>query len=358
MAGELGIKWKNEDAPAYKINADNLHQIHPDINTLYTKFLLTGSTSRKHLQVQPNTAVKIINGSTHKVFQTESDAVELSAEANLDTGTALAPGKDYYVYVCDEADGTASVVVSLNSTYPNGYSEDSSRKIGGFHTLCADVGTISGHDLSGYVAGDILPASVWCLTHRPECEPEGMVWSEKAKIWVDIYMQSGVGENTASAYGATMTDSRTWLDFVDDLAAVGKTLLHDPEFQVIAAGSNEETNIVGSSDPGTTGGHTDTAGRRMISDIGCEDCCGVMYQWLVDQSYRGDGTWSYGWTDLPGDKGSLNSQGAYGDAKLLAGGDWLSATRCGSRCRFANSSRWFTYTSLGGRGRARSQGAR
>jgi hypothetical protein len=54
-------------------------------------------------------------------------------------------------------------------------------------------------------------------------------------------------------------------------------------------GSNQKTNILGSADPVTTGPHIDTAGRRMISNIGLEDGCGVMNQWLSDQSYRFDG---------------------------------------------------------------------
>ncbi len=58
-------------------------------------------------------------------------------------------------------------VLSENSTYPRDYTVTNSQKIGGFHTLCADVGTISGHPLSGYQAGDILPNSVLCLNHRP-----------------------------------------------------------------------------------------------------------------------------------------------------------------------------------------------
>jgi len=48
--------------------------------------------------------------------------------------------------------------------------------------------------------------------------------------------------------------------------------------------SNEETNITGSTDPVTTGGHSDTGARRMISNIGCEDCAGALNQWLSDQS--------------------------------------------------------------------------
>jgi hypothetical protein len=65
-------------------------------------------------------------------------------------------------------------------------------------------------------------------------------------------------------------------------------MLRDREFQAIAAGGNEGTNITGSSDPVTTGGHVDTAARRMISNIGCEDCAGVEDQWLDEQSFRCD----------------------------------------------------------------------
>jgi hypothetical protein len=115
-----------------------------------------------------------------------------------------------------------------------------------------------------------------------------MAYSVSAGIWVDIYLQSGTGATTASVYGATITDTRTWLDFVDDLAAVGKQLLSDVDFQIVAAGSNEQTNIAGSADPVTTGGHIDTASRRMISNIGLEDCCGALYQWLDAQGWRQD----------------------------------------------------------------------
>lgn len=305
--------------------------------------------------------------------------LDLNIAANWDsisptdyTVAANRAGKDFYIYACQPASGTApKFVFSANSTVPIGYDAVNSRKIGGFHCLCVDAGTISGHPLSGYVAGDILPASVWDLKHRPVSNPEGMVFSEAANIWVDIYLQSGTGANTASVFGATITDNRNWMDFVDDAGAVRKSLLNDIEFQLIAAGSNEETNIQGSSDPGTTGGHVDTAGRRMISNIGCEDCCGVMWQWLNEQSYRYDGgshthtentaaaytqnattdatdpTPAWTWYDLPGDKGSIYKHGTYGDIKLRAGSAWFSGSYSGSRARNANSSRWYADSFVG-----------
>jgi hypothetical protein len=263
-------------------------------------------------------------------------------------------GKDFYVYACQPQDGYAPVLIlSTNSTYPIGYTADTSRKIGGFHCLCLSVGTISGHPLSGFVTGDILPLSVWDLLHRPKtASPEGMVWCPSANIWVDIYLQSGTGSTTASAYGATITDTRTWMDHVDDLGAVGKRLLDDGEFQKIAAGGNEKTNISGSADPGTTGGHTDTKGRRIISSIGCEDCAGAMWQWLSDQSFHRSDNTAWSWKDLPGGKGNIYAQGTYGDVKLCAGGDWESGANCGSRCRSVVGYRWWATSSNGARGAA------
>ena len=244
--------------------------------------------------VSPNRLTVNINlsGYTH-LSQKE---INLSVAANWDTttpvdGTVAAnrAGKDMYLYACADPHANLVFLLSFNSTVPVGYTAANSRKIVGFHCLSVAVGVIAGHALTGFVAGDILPASIWDLKHRPrEATPEGMVYSKAINKWVDIYLASGTGVNTASVNGGTISDSRTWNDFVDDGAAVNKRLLRDVEFQTIAAGSNEQTNIAGSADPVTTGGHSDTAGRRMISNIGCEDCCGVMWQWLDEQSFRCD----------------------------------------------------------------------
>lgn len=269
------------------------------------------------------------------------------------TVAANRAGLDVYIYAT-----ATGLVLSANATVPSGYTAETAKQIGGFHCLCLSVGTISGHPLTGFLTGDILPASVWDLAHRPVCSPAGMVYSDLADIWVDVYLQSGTGAETRSAFGATITDTRDWNDITDDLAAVGKRLLSDTEFQIAAAGGNEQTNIAGSADPATTGGHVDTASRRMISNIGCEDMTGAMWQWLLDQSYRNNsssysGTWSY--QTLSGNKGSLYRQGLVGDVKLLAGGYWTYGTNCGSRSRNADSSRWNQNSFISSRGCARRQ---
>jgi hypothetical protein len=333
-----------------------------------------------------------IGGSMYQLSVQQT--LDLSVAGNWDnvsgtdwTVAANRAGKDFYVYACQPATGSVpDLILSANASIPDAIPSgetptvDNTRKISGFHCLCEDVGTISGHSLTDYIQGDILPASVWDILHRPACTPEGMAYDDHQALWVDIYLTSGTGDTTASANGATISDSRDWMDFVDDLGAVSKRLLDDHEFQLAARGSNEETNIDGSSDPVTTGGYVDTSGRRMISDIGLEGMCGQMYQWLITQGYRADNfTHShtvdtatsntaeptttdeaapgFSWYNLPGSQGSLYRQGGYGDVKLHAGGYWNAGSLCGPRCRGARYGRWYTASSLGGRGCARSQRA-
>lgn len=246
-------------------------------------------------------------------------------ECQLDYTQAVnRKGKDFYVYAC--ADGDAlKLVVSPNSTVPTKYTADSSRKIGGFHCLCADVGTISGHALSGYVAGDILPASVWDLKFRATSENEGMVWD--GSQWVDIYLDSWNGSSLVSAYGGVVADGYSTKPFhgelfVEEFAKVKKHLISRDQYVAFAKGSNEKTNIKGSVDANTTGGHVDTAGRRMISNIGCEDCCGWMWQWTSDISGHPNASTSN--SDMPGSGGQTSS--SEGD-HWLNGYDWQNDGR-------------------------------
>ena len=202
--------------------------------------------------------------------------------------TSVKAGTDYFVYACDNS-GTLVFKVSTSNTYPAGFTAATSRKIGGFHTIALAVGTIADNWLSGYDTAEINPYSIWDLKHRPKSSPAGMSYCPLGGLWKDIYLQSGTGLNTQSVNGGVITDTRNWNDHVDDGGAAGKRLMNDAETQLGMEGSNQKTNILGSADPVTTGPHIDTAGRRMISNIGLEDGCGVMFQWLSDQSYRFDG---------------------------------------------------------------------
>ena len=302
------------------------------------------------------------------------DGGELDVESLLDTGN-LVNGKDYYLFECSSPNGEKSYKVSLTKSAPQGMNPEDVELIGGFHTLCVDVGAgltysegeeVKTHPLIGYVAGDILPASVWCLNHRPYSEPEGMVYIKSLDFWCDIYLQSGSGEYTKSEYQGAITRNRQYVDFVEDQFCVRKQLLDDAEFAAAMLGSNEQTSVAGASEAGATtngaGGRVDTANRRMISVYGVEEGCGSLWQWLnstggggaVGSAHIGSGwqamtTSAYGPYAQNGGKGSF-----WGLAiALLAGGAWSSAAGCGSRARNASYARSYSYANCGGRGRSR-----
>ncbi len=291
-------------------------------------------------------------------------------------------GKDFYIYAGVPSSGyEADIVLSANATVPSGHTADTSRKIGGFHCLCVDIGTnaapssgdvtlwplddvydshdISGntHWLNGYVAGDILPFSIWDLYHRPESSPEGMVYDPWSGKWVDIYLASWSGGQIVSVNGGTILDGASstpgkfhWYNFAEHYAQILKRMAYRAEFMSFAFGVPQGVNIDGGSAPGTTTGHTATDGNRIVSNIGVEDAAGVMWQWGNDMGATTDqgsswepadtydSTWAYtGSANPEGDTGSydhLNSirrGGHYEDPnRPLFGGYWGAGARCGS----------------------------
>lgn len=292
---------------------------------------VTGAFDKTTLQIEP-CAIKLTVDGVDRVWHNTS-TIDFVPANNLDTGSSLGAGKNYYIYLVPNGTG-CKLIVSLNASYPSGYTATNSRKIGWFHTLCVAAGTISGHLASGYSAGDIIPNSVACLSFRPKCDPSGMAYIDIIDSWVDIYLQSGTGANTASVYGGTITDTRYFGNHCRDMAKVGKTLPSSNDFSIFAFGSNEKTAISGAADPVTTGGHKDSNNRRMISQYFIEDCCGALWQWLDDEGPCGGSNW----TDITLDDNASSSW--YGSLFVLrAGGHWDLGAHCGSGCRSGNHSR-------------------
>ena len=263
-------------------------------------------------------------------------------------------GKDVYIYALAGSGTEPDFVLSLNSTVPTGYTAENSRKIGGFHCLCKDVGVIEGHTLSGYVAGDILPATRWDLEHRPKGNPEGFAYEELTDCWIAIYLPSWDGTKLVSVYNGVIADktsTKKWHGeaFYEQFAKQGMRLVWRHEFQMGAKGSNEQTNIQGSSDPNTTGGHVDTAGRRMISNIGLEDCCGVLWQFAMDLGFAGGPGWTNSTYNSSVDDRSYGQ--TYGTLyRLLLGSAWKYGASCGSRSAHCIVSSAFVDVDVSSRG--------
>ena len=328
----------------------NISLLSPVHYSRSSNFETSGRTSIK----LPSYLSLMVNG--HHFRNDVEVTVDISDSANWDstetdyTVAENRAGKDFYIYAVDNTvTKSVHVVLSANSTVPTGYTESSSRKIGGFHCLCADVGTPTwrnpatlkdeAHWLSGYVKGDILPYSVWDLLHRAESSNEGMVFSPETHMWYDIYLASWDGSKLVSVFGGVTADGASAKKFHGEMFAecagqINKELISRDEFIVVAKGSNEHTAIHGAVDADTTGGHVDTANRRMISNIGLEDCCGFLWQWCK-QSGGADG--SGGWTNSTYNS-AVDGNETYGSTygnyyRAAVGGSWGDlSSYCGSRC--------------------------
>lgn len=263
-------------------------------------------------------------------------------------------GKDVYIYALAGSGTEPDFVLSLNSTVPTGYTAENSRKIGGFHCLCKDVGVIEGHTLSGYVAGDILPATRWDLEHRPKGNPEGFAYEELTDCWIAIYLPSWDGTKLVSVYNGVIADgisTKKWHGeaFYEQFAKQGMRLVWRHEFQMGAKGSNEQTSIQGPSDPNTTGGHVDTAGRRMISNIGLEDCCGVLWQFSMDLGFADGSSWTNSVYNSSVDDRSYGQ--TYGTLyRLLLGSYWDYGAYGGSRSAACHVSSAYLFVDCSSRG--------
>lgn len=340
------------------------------------RWLRFDADNKQGLIIKSGTSIKLPNG-TYKTFS-EDTKVDLSSYITSE-------GADYFVYI----DDTETVKCYTSKSTSNG------TYMGRFHTLCANVGTITirvpangitsggkillkpyreetdsdfynfynkdvtsvttgtrydqvfcAHPLNGYNAKDILPESIWCVGFEPNSlYDDAMVYDVVHDVAIDIYLQSGTGYNTRSKYNATHTVSREPINHQEDFRMVGKRMLEDDEFISFALGSNEQTNITGSSDKTTVGGHVDTAGRRMISIIGGEEACGYLWQWLRSGQNANGGS---AWATYDNDNKFGQSYGI--PYALRAGGNWASGASCGSRSRDADGSRSSVGGDCGSRG--------
>ena len=120
----------------------NISLLSPVHYSRSSNFETSGQTSIK----LPSYLSLMVNG--HHFRNDVEVTVDISDSTNWDstetdyTVAENRAGKDFYIYaVDDKVTKSVHIVLSANSTVPTGYTESSSRKIGGFHCLCADVGT-------------------------------------------------------------------------------------------------------------------------------------------------------------------------------------------------------------------------
>ena len=303
-------------------------------------------------------------------FVVESEII--IGAANLDTGSAFIVGRDYYIYLCDSgslADG-GRIVISLNATFPTGWNPISSRKIGGFHFgVCRRVNNalqpinnanaIRGDNWEANVFNGIVPRSVWTISHRPKCNPEGMVYLA-AGVWVDIYLASDDGAggllSRNNATPITGTEGLNCYAFIERMLVSGKRLLTYNEFIQAAMGSPQ--GLAGDN----TNAHTGATARaltgsvqRAVSSVGCRDCVGNVWEWTSDIIASGiqnapatTGAWRNPMPDLGFGQLWLWNENDF--RAPLAGGNWSFGVHAGARTVVVNNSPWTVNTTVGARG--------
>ena len=373
------------------LNINSLTLLLPYSSVLTEINEAKGEATKRWLRFNPDNKKGLIIKAGTLIKSRSGKYLYFPTDQAYDFSTSVTEaGKDYFVFINDNKE------VSVSSTPTSA----TLTKIGRFHTLCVSAGTItmiapaspsSGitvgddflvkpyhededpdfyafynkkvtavtvqsaydvitceHPLSGFAAGDILPESVFCINFHPDCLFEdAMVYEKTTDRCVDIYLYSGTNLKTRSEYNKTHTVSRAYYNIQQDFLQVGKRCLYDSEFTAAALGSNERTAIQGAADKTTVGGHVDTANRRMISAIGCEECCGYLWQVLSDVAATGGSGWVT--TDTHASFGQ-----EYGDPHvLIAGARWSYGSSCGSRARDSSAVRSATYTANGGRGSSR-----
>ncbi len=278
---------------------------------------------------------------------------ELTA-ADLDIGSAFEMGKDYYVYLCEPD----TFKISRDANTPIGFDPSNCHKIGGFHfgknrrvnAAMQPVnasGQARGSGWESNVYDGIVPRSVWTLTHRPKCAPEGMVYLASG-LWVDIYQSSDDGASgLASAYGKlpqTGTEGLNFYNFVERALAAGKRLLSCSEWLQAALGSpeglansNNNAWTAGTNTARTTTGNVANA----VSSVGCRDCVGNINEWLnefINVPINTNATFYY---PMQGQGyGGLYMYSANGLNAMRAGGLWGVGEFAGARCMYSNAAPW------------------
>ncbi len=211
--------------------------------------------------------------------------------------TGLNLGDNVYLYVVQQSSGIAKWVASQNSTVPNGYTAETSRKVGGFH-VGLYRGVANRYNTSYVPAAQIVPNSCWDLQHRPSCDPTGMVEVSPGRLWVDIYLAAeGSGtwpENVpVSAYGATpiKDDVYARTDFHQLLANAGKRAPTVDEFLLYSEGAPaglDADNVQAWAATGNSGPTTTGAVVKAVSQYNVVDAVGNLWEFLDNHFDLGD----------------------------------------------------------------------
>ncbi len=322
-----------------------------DVKADTNRFIQFENTSdRRTLRFKKNTFIRLETTTDIRHMCVWDDFI-VKVEDILDEGATLTNGKDYSIFLVPEGDSVA-LKISLNKTAPTGYNTEDTRRIGGFHTECADVGTVqAGNAMNGWLAGDIIPNSVWTLWHRPAiASPSGALYVPERDAWTTIYSQSGTLENTVFEFGGTTTRSRTAWDHEVDLGLVGWEFPTSIDFTMSNMGVVPLKAVKGKAEASckTAGGWVNENNVRIVADCGIESTCGGL--WIILQEYGPCG--GSGWA-TSGSNTKTNPRQYGSIQRLLGGGSWYHSGCTGPSSRNGPDSALGTSASVSARGWSR-----
>lgn len=336
-----------------RLNDGKLYNIpFDDVRADANQFIKYESTeTRRSLRFKGNTFIKLITETDTRHFVLWGDLV-INVEEYLDTGSTLTNGKDYSIFLVPDGEKNVAIKISLNKTAPVGYDTVNTRRIGGFHTECKDVGTVqNGNAMNGWLAGDIIPNSVWTLWHKPLiASPSGARYVPERDAWKTIYSQSGTLENTVFEYGATTTRSRSAWDHEVDLGLVGWEFPTSIDFTISELGIVPLKAVNGKAESSctTAGGWVNENNIRMVTSGGDESTCGGLWTILQEYGPCGGSGWNTSGVN------SITSPRQYGSInRLLGGGNWNHSGYAGPSSRNGANSALDTYAYVSARGWSR-----
>ena len=336
-----------------RLNDGKLYNIpFDDVRADANQFIKYESTeTRRSLRFKGNTFIKLITETDTRHFVLWGDLV-INVEEYLDTGSTLTNGKDYSIFLVPDGEKNVAIKISLNKTAPVGYDTVNTRRIGGFHTECKDVGTVqNGNAMNGWLAGDIIPNSVWTLWHKPLiASPSGARYVPERDAWKTIYSQSGTLENTVFEYGATTTRSRSAWDHEVDLGLVGWEFPTSIDFTISELGIVPLKAVNGKAESSctTAGGWVNENNIRMVTSGGDESTCGGLWTILQEYGPCGGSGWNTSGVN------SITSPRQYGSInRFLGGGAWAYSGYAGPSSRYGANSALDTRASVGARGWSR-----
>lgn len=350
------------------------------------------------LRIESGAAFDFFDGENWRQINNRG-LLEFDPLQNKDTGEPYKVGSDYYVYLCLSG-SNLEIIVSENSTFPNGFNANNSRKIGFFH-----YGTIrkvtpegslwipidsngvkfgaSGTKWQDNVTLGIIPNSIGDLKNRPAVAFPGMI--KVGNLWVSIYQASAksvisfmggtnglhvAGGELQSKYGqlpVTGTEGMNQYTFNELAQASGLRLPLYSEWLAAAFGSpqgnDSDNNYAWSKTTNTartrtgcmvnpnTGEYDNAAGVKpyAVSAYNAVDCAGNVYEWLADYSIRQDSTsWNY-YDVLGAGMGKAYLPNNTGLVALRAGGYWSGGANAGARAVYLIHYPWHLSTHHGAR---------